>query len=230
MSYQDPPVNPYDPGSQDFETQTLPLDEIIRRGIRAQMLNLKVCLPCKVTAVLGNQKVNVQPTLQVRYIDQNVGTNMPAIQNVPVSMPMGADYYIKLPVAVGDSGHIVCSDRSLDVWLAGSGEIVDPQDSRQHHLSDAIFVPGLVPFSKQTKDATTDLVVKNGSSEFRVQKNGKFQIKNQNQELIDLMDQLLDVLLNKTFTLTIFGPQPFIDFTIQLLQQIRTKLQTLKGP
>jgi hypothetical protein len=230
MTYLDPAVNPYDPSVQDYDAQTLPLDEIIRRGVTGMLLSLRVCLPAIVTQVHGNQKVDVQPALQVRYIDQNQGTNMPPVQNVPVSMPMGANYSIKLPVAVGDTGYLIFADRSLDAWLAGSGAIVDPQDSRQHDLSDAIFIPGMVPFSKQTTDSTTDLVLTNGQSQIRIEASGKFQIKNSQNELIDLMDQLLTILQTDTFTNTLIGPQPFIDYTQQLLQQLQTKLETLKGP
>lgn len=230
MTYLDPAVNPYDPSVQDFEPQTLPLDEIIRRAIKAQTMSLRVCLPAIVTQVNGNQKVNVQPALQVRYIDQNQGSNMPQVQNVPVSMPMGQNYSIKVPVAVGDTGYLIFADRSLDVWLAGSGAIVDPQDSRQHDLSDAIFVPGMVPFSKQTTDSTTDLVLTNGQSQIRIEANGKFQIKNNQNELIDLINQLLTILQTETFTNTLIGPQPFIDYTQQFLQELQAKLLTLKGP
>jgi hypothetical protein len=229
VTYLDPPVNPYDPSVQDFEPQTIPLDEIIRRAIKAQTLSLRVCLPCVVTQVNGNQSVNVQPTLQVRYLDQNQGTNMPQVQNVPVSMPMGAGYSIKLPVAVGDTGYLIFADRSLDVWLAGSGAIVDPQDSRQHDISDGIFVPGLVPFANQTTDNTSDLVITNGQAKIKVQKAGTFQIENSQNELLNLLDQLLDTLINETYTLTMLGPEPFVASTNALLQSIRDKLDTLKG-
>jgi hypothetical protein len=227
--YEDPPVNPYDPASNDPESQTRPMDQIIRDAIRAETLKLRVCIPAQITSVKGNQKVDVQPLLQVRYIDQDAGQNMPAVQNVPVSMPMGQNYSIKLPVAEGDTGYLIVSDRSLDAWLSGSGGIVDPQDARQHDLSDSIFVPGLVPFSSQTEDDTTDMVLTNGSAQFAIQSSGKYKISNGSQELIDLMDQLLDTLINNTFTLTLLGPQPFIASTVVLLQTIKTKLDTLKG-
>lgn len=60
------------------------------------------------------------------------------------SVPSFVD--LALPVAVGDTGLLIFSDRSLDVWLA-TGGIVDPGDDRRHALSDAVFVPGLRPFS-----------------------------------------------------------------------------------
>jgi hypothetical protein len=59
-------------------------------------------------------------------------------------VPSGADLVV--PVAVGDTGLLVFADDSLDVWLSKGG-LVDPLDDRHHALSDAIFIPGLRPFS-----------------------------------------------------------------------------------
>lgn len=228
MTFKQVFPNPYDQTSQDFQPETLPLDEVIRQAIIGQMLRVRVALPCQVTVVSGNQKVNVQPLLQTRRRVDQVVENLPVIQNVPVSMPMGQNYVIKVPIAVGDTGLLIFMDRSMDVWNNSSGGIVDPQDSRQHFLQDAVFVPGLVPFANQTTDTTTDLVVQNGKAQLRVLANGKFQITNQQNELIDLINQLLTVLTTNTFTLTMLGPQPFIAATVQALTQIQTKLATLK--
>jgi len=60
------------------------------------------------------------------------------------SVPSGAD--LVTPVAVGDTGLLVFCDGSLDVWLSKGG-LVDPLDDRHHALSDAVFIPGLRPFS-----------------------------------------------------------------------------------
>lgn len=262
MSYLDPPVDPYDPSLPDPEPQTIPMAEIIRRAIDSAGLQLKVCMPCVVKQVLGNQNVNIQPALQARYSFQdaskpNTATTLPVIQNVPVSMPIGNGYSIKLPVAVGDTGYFVCADRSLDVWLAGSGGIVDPQDSRKHDLSDAIFVPGLVPFSKQTTDGTTDLVITNGASVSRFMKNGgalftdgvmlvKFNqdgtyvFSNGTNELMDLLVQITTQLQSLSNTLsndtvnTIFGAVKLNSFATyqniaSQLNTLLTKLETLKG-
>lgn len=60
------------------------------------------------------------------------------------SVPSGAS--LVLPVAKGDTGLLIFCDSSLDVWLARGG-LVDPLDDRHHSLSDAVFIPGLRPFS-----------------------------------------------------------------------------------
>lgn len=192
MPYDAPPTSDFDPALPDDDEQTLPLDEIIREAIDARTLALRVCLPAKVQAVTGEQKVDVQPLLKVRYTTAADPEDPSIIQNVPVSMPMGAQWSIKCPVAVGDLGLLLFCDRSMDAFLDSDGaSTVDPNDARQHHISDPIFIPGLVPFGSQTQDGTTDLVLTNGQAQARILANGKHQLKNGSQELLSLMDQLI---------------------------------------
>lgn len=226
MSYQDPPINPYDPNSQDFTPETKPLDKIISEAIESAFLMKNVWMPAKVVAVKGNQKVDIQILLQSRYMDGTIITP-PPIQNVMVSMPMGADYSIKLPITVGDTGLAFFCDRSLDNWSVQGG-IVDPQDNRNHDISDPVFVPGLYPFNEQTEDDTTDLVMTNGDAKARLQKTGKFVFTNGSEELLQILDDLLDTLINNTYTLTLIGAEPFVASTRLLLTEIRLRLDELK--
>jgi hypothetical protein len=239
VTYLDPVVSPFNPEVQDFEPQTLPLDEIIRRANLAAGLNLHVWLPAQIVKINGNQSVDIQLLLQTRLLDGTVITR-PVIQHVPVEMPNGNGWSIKLPIAVGDTGRACFADRSLDVWLASQGGIVDPQDSRQHDISDACFVPGLVPFSKQTQDTTTDMVLTNGSAVLKLQKAGTFLATNGTNELLNLLVQittevhdLSNTLANDTVN-TIFGPEPLNSFTTyqniaSVLQDLLNKLETLQG-
>lgn len=239
MPYNEPIENPYDTESPDLEPQTLPLDEIIRQAIAGATMKLHVMLPATVTSVLGNQKVNIQLNLKTRQ-RTGVLVDPAAIQNVPVSMPMGANYSIKLPVAVGDTGYVVFCDRSIDAWISGDGSIVDPQDIRQHNISDAVFVPGLVPFSQQTTDDSQDFVITNGEAVFKIQPGGTFIFTNGTNELVDLLSQITSQVQELAATLstdtvnTIFGPTQlnafatYQDISTQL-SELLTKLNTLKG-
>lgn len=175
MSYDAPDINPYDQQTIDYDSATPPFDEIIRQGILGHQLLLRVMLPAMIVKVVSEQTADVQPMFQTRMADGTL-KNLSIIHNVPVSMIMGDDYYIKVPIAVGDTGYILCADRSMDAWLASQGDqIVDPADTKQHDLEDAMFVPGLVPTANQTEDGTTDLVTSNGEAVHRIRKDGSFQ-------------------------------------------------------
>lgn len=215
--------NPYDPNKQDLEPQTLPIDEVFKRAINTALLRMHTWLPAKVVALRGPQKVDIQPLLQTRYVTNQVVT-LPPIQNVMVVMTMGADYSIKVPVAVGDTGIALFCERSLDVWSV-SGGVVDPADTRHHDMTDAVFIPGLYPFAAQLTDQTTDLVITNGDAQFRVQKDGKFAVKNKSQELIANLVRLVTALSTAS---TVVGG-PFIPSVVTELNTIIANLQSLEG-
>lgn len=162
--------NPYDPNVPDLEPQTLPMDEVIRRAIQAALMRLHTWLPGQITEIQGNGRVTVQPMLQSRYITGQLVT-LPPIQNVIYQQPRGANFSIKLPIAVGDTGRISFCERSLDVWSV-SGGIVDPADTRHHNMTDAVFTPGLYPFDDQIEDNSTDLVLTAGKAIVRMQQSG----------------------------------------------------------
>jgi hypothetical protein len=238
MVWQDPPLDPYDPTSQDYTPETRPFDQVISDAIEAAFIRKHVWMPAQVINVKGNQKVDLQVLLMGRYTDGQVVTRAP-IQNCMVSMPMGATYSIKVPVAVGDTGIAIFCDRSLDSWSVNGG-IVDPQDSRTHDFSDAVFIPGLYPFAQQTTDATTDLVITNALMKVRIQKAGTILATNGTNELMDLLTRITAQVQSLSQTLstdtvnTIFGPQKLNAFATYAniaitLEQLLVKLNTLKG-
>ena len=52
----------------------------------------------------------------------------------------------------GDTVLLVFSERSIDKWAQQGGE-VDPLDSRLHHLSDPVALPGLLSLNKAWQGA-----------------------------------------------------------------------------
>lgn len=247
-SFDAPDYSPYDPAVLDPYVVTPALDDVILAAISQSNLRLRVCVPCSVLAVTACQQVDVQPTLKVRYAAATEAVDMPAVSNVPVCFPMGQNYRIKVPIAVGDLGLLIFADRSLDKWKdLSSAQTVSPDDVRAHQLTDAVFVPGLVPFAMQTKDKTTDLVITAGTAETRVQQDGKFTMAgtgNDGQELLDLINQLTSSVSDllkllsgpDTMTLTMAGPQPFLISTQTMLldqkvvvDKIKSNLETITG-
>ena len=232
MSYNAPIDNPYNPDSNDTFIEHLPLDEVIIRAIKAELKKSRVMIPAKVIKKNSSQNVDVQPLFKTRYIDGEV-KDLPPIQHVPVSMIMGVDYSIKVPVAVGDIGYLIFCDRDLDSFLAGSGEILEPNSSRAHDYADAVFSPGLVPFGMELKDETDDLVITNGKGVFKVKKAGKFVATNGANELLDLLVQVSEQLKELAHTLsidttnTIYGPTKLNSFSTY--DTISTAVDTIKG-
>lgn len=239
MTYNGPKDNPFNSESNDSVFEDLPLSEVILQAIQGEIRKARVMLPAQVIAVNSPQNVNVQPLYKIRYIDGQV-IDMPPIQQVPVSMIAGSDYSIKLPIAVEDIGYLIFCDRDLDSFLAGTGQIAEPASSRIHNLSDALFVPGMLPASMQLKDATTDLVITNGKGVFKVQKAGKFIGTNGTNEMMDLLVKItnqLEILadtLSKDTVNSIYGTSPLNSFTDYAniksqVDALKAQLTTLKG-
>lgn len=215
----------FNPASPTLENETKPLSRVIKIAIESALLNLHTWLPAQVTQVNGDGTVSIQPLLKRAYAS-GVVKALPVIQNVMVNVPRGTDYWIKLPVAVGDTGVALFCERSLDKWGVAGGQI-DPGDSRTHDLSDPVFIPGVYPKNAPLAGDATDLVVHNGSAEATLKKAGKFQFKGSSEELLSILDDLTDTLIN-ALVLTGIGPEPFTPDTVTQLTEIKTRLETLK--
>ena len=219
-------------------------------AVRAGLLETHTCIPVQVMAVVSPSNVTVQPLLMRRFkasptVPTSVALPLPIIQNVGVLQPRGATYSIKMPIAVGDLGIALFCERSLDKYMAGAGVLTDPADTRMHHLSDPIFVPGLYPFklplsAGSGSSATTDLVLTNGLLEMSLQKAGTLLVKNEAVELMDLLNQLITLVINMNTQLvaattnTILGPMPlnnaalFAEYLAETTA-LQVQFDTLKG-
>jgi len=165
----------YDPGADAVDSETPTFAELIFTAIRTKQLGLHVSFPAQITQLQGTDIVSIQPMLMKKYYDGKV-VPMPIIQDIPVMFPRGAGYSIRYPIAVGDTGLAVVSERSLAVWKV-SGGIVDPDDPRLHDLSDAVFYPGLYPESDPIPATNEDAIeLTNGDATISINPDGTFAI------------------------------------------------------
>ncbi len=211
-------------GTQDIETPTFA--RVIKDAIENRLVDLHVAMPCVVKSYdPSKQMVSVQPALQRKYLSGTVKA-LPVVNNIPVAHPRGGKAAVLLPITAGDEGWLVFSERSLDVWKSKGG-VVDPDDTRKHHLSDAVYMPGGTSFPKALAGDPSDLVMVNDKAEVRVKSSGKASVKNLNtgDELVDLTQQMATALSTDTVN-TIFGPMQLNNFSTY--QTIATKLGNLK--
>lgn len=132
------------------------LSEVIREHILSQLSEMHIALPGRVESYDPvKQMASIQPVIKQAFIDEEGARQverLPVIPGVPVQFPQGGGYRLTFPIAAGDSGLLVFSETSLDVWLSVGGE-VDPLDDRRSHLTDAIFIPGVRSFAAPISDA-----------------------------------------------------------------------------
>ena len=182
-------------------------------------------------------KADVRPLLKRQLRDGTV-LELPVITNVPVIWSRTDKSGLVLPLKPGDTGTLLMSERSLDIWLIQGG-CINPKDFRKHDLSDAQFFPGLQPFNKPSDFDPLRAVLRNDLAKMTLKETGEFTFTNGTEELMDLVKQLIDKLsetndkISTATTNTIFGAITFNEFAdfITLrgeVDTIGTKWDTLK--
>lgn len=132
------------------ETRSPSLSELLNRHRERVAAEIRVSLPVRVqTYYQDSQTADVVPLIADVYIDEDGEQqveNLPVIPSVPVQFPEGGGFVLTFPIAAGDTGVILCTDRSLDGWLTNGGtQPQAPLDDRRHALKDAVFLPGVRP-------------------------------------------------------------------------------------
>lgn len=138
------------------------LGEVIAHHLEERLADVHTAVPAKVTAYdAAKQQASVQVAVKTRDELEDgteVARSIAEIHGVPVVFPGAGAYAITFPVAAGDTVLLVFAERSVDRWLAGTGDEVDPADVRTFHVTDAIAIPGLRPFGAPLSNVPTDAV------------------------------------------------------------------------
>jgi hypothetical protein len=212
--------------------ETPTMAEVIAKAIDAKLMTLRVALPAVIeTYDPSQQRADISPLLRKKYLAGEEEVDLPVITNVPVQWPSANDgsSFLHLPLKAGDTGLAIFSDRSLDVWLSGSGKKVSPNDPRMHHISDAIFIPGIKTFSSAlTNIPENNAVLQNGLMRIEIDPSGKISIEGESKEFLTIFDDLLDELINNARVVTAIGAQPFTAATVTRLTVIKDDLAEIK--
>lgn len=212
--------------SEEVSAFTPSMAEVLKQAMESRLADVHTALPGTITKYdAAKQQCDVQPNIQRKYVTGEL-VNIPVIPNVPVVFPRSQKAFVSFPLVAGDQVLLIFSERSLDRWLVSGGQ-VDPADPRKHHLTDAVAIPGLYPFSKPVTASTDALRLGNDKSQIDLKPDGKMSMKNltSGDELVSLVHQMAD-LLSTTTVNTIFGPMKLNDFA--QFAVIKGKLATLK--
>ena len=212
--------------------ETPTMAQVISQAVKAQLLDMRVCLPAKIEKYTpSEQKADISFLLRKKYKIDDAEVDLPVVTNVPVQWPSagGGDSYLHLPLKAGDVGKVVFCDRSLDIWLSGDNSTVTPNDPRHHNISDAIFEPGINAFKSALQNVPADnAVLQNGSMRIELDPSGKISIEGSSKEFLTIFDDLLDEMINNARVVTAMGAQPFTIQTIARLQVIKNDLAEIK--
>ncbi len=120
---------------------------VIQHAIENAMNELGVAQPGIVVSY-ANGKATVKPgvyKLLPALDDDDIDAveETPNIPDVPVLWPRGRNFSIAGTLSPGDPVLLVCLDRDPSGWRA-SGQPSEPSDTRVHHWSNAVAIPGLL--------------------------------------------------------------------------------------
>ena len=150
-------------------TRSPDLAEVIRNAIESALGEVYTSIPAKVVRYAGG-RADCKPLVQRGYLDETDTRRaeaLPVVPGCPVLFPGGCGFSLTFPISDGalviegqtqpaTTGLLVVSTVSLDAWLTGSGQEVDPAVDHHHALLDAVFVPELRPFGAAGAAAPTD--------------------------------------------------------------------------
>lgn len=136
---------------------SLTLAEVIDHAIDERLADVHTAIPARVVSYdATKQMVSVQILVKTRdeAADGTVeARSIAVVHGVPIvwAIPTATT-----PVPVGSFALLMHAERSVDRWLAGAGEEVDPADVRVFHLSDGFALLGLRPFGAPLSNVPTD--------------------------------------------------------------------------
>lgn len=151
-----------------MSTFDVTLPEVIQNAVDDALGDVWTAISARVEAYDGSDLVDVKPMTKLvrRDADGNrLVYTLPVISSVPVAFPRAGGFYLRMPIAVGDSGLIVVTKTDLGAWR-DSGQDSDPGDERQHSLAGAVFFPGLEVASRALPAGVNHMVLgKEGGAE-----------------------------------------------------------------
>lgn len=120
------------------------LAQLLVSAMETRLDALHTAIPCKVEAYdASTQTASVKPQIKNPIKTEKgevVYEEFPVLPNLPVAFPRGGGFNLQFPIAKGDFGMVIFSERSIDEWRQ-SGDLTEPSNTTKHPLQGAMFFP-----------------------------------------------------------------------------------------
>ena len=150
--------------------------EIINDLMQKISNSIRVAMPASIESYdFKTQKADIKIDMQELYHNET-SLDYPVLSGVPVIFPRCGGASITMPIVRGDTCLVMFLDRDSTSWLLG-GKGLKPKSMRSHHLSDAVAIMGLSPFtSKSPSKNNTDMLISFDGSEITLKPKGTIDI------------------------------------------------------
>ena len=134
-------------------------EESIRLGTERERRTMWTALPVILKEDSKGHHCRLRPAIKGWIVNQDSGNTEPNeishLGDVPIAFTQGGEFVITHPVKTGDEGIAVFSTRCIDGWYTQGGVQGEPY-MRQHHLSDAMYIPGMRSLPRALGDSGKD--------------------------------------------------------------------------
>jgi len=150
--------------------------EIINDLIQKISGSIRVGMPAIIESYdFKTQKADIKIDMQELYQNET-SLDYPVLSGVPVLFPRCGGASITMPIVRGDTCLVMFLDRDSTAWLLG-GKNTKPKSRRMHHLSDAVAIMGLSPFTNASEATNnTDLLITYDGSQLVLKPKGSIDI------------------------------------------------------
>lgn len=120
----------------------------MHRFLHGKQVDHESCLPAIVISYdRTNNTAVVQPLIKYIMIDDTTASRVP-MANVPVLALGGGGFFINFPLAAGDLGWIIATDRDISLFQQTLSEQPPPNGGPFHKFESSMFIPDV--FRKYT--------------------------------------------------------------------------------
>ena len=166
------------------------LAQLLISAMDSRLNDLHTAIPCKVESYdATTQTASVVPQIKnpIKTEDGEVRyEEFPVLPNLPVAFPRSTAFYLQFPLAKGDFGLVIFSERSIDEWRE-SGDITEPSNLKKHPLQGAIFLPmGYPDVAALTDgDGTNMALGRDGGANIKITPTDSINVTAQNKVVIN---------------------------------------------
>ncbi len=129
--------------------------QLLKQAIDNRLLDLHTALIGRIEKYdAKTQLADIQPVLKcaIKTSDGTINQeDLPLLVDVPILFPRAGEFFISLPIEVGDYVQVIFNETAIDDFLSESPSRID--SARRFTLQGAAAIPGIYPQAKALKSA-----------------------------------------------------------------------------
>ncbi|QGP52530.1 Mu-like prophage protein gp45 (plasmid) [Piscirickettsia salmonis] len=178
------------------------LEQVLHAALESRLCDVHTSIPGRIASYdATTQKANIQPVIKKKLRDGRA-FSMPVITDIPVMFPSAGGGLLSFPAKQGDTGLLFFCERSIDQWMTGNNDEAEPLWNHKHNYTDAVFIPGLYPYSKTLEADPVNTELKFSDNQIILKPDGSIVINAPKQITINT----INAYVNASQQLTVTAP------------------------